>query len=242
MPSSRTLILFAKAPRPGSVKTRLSPVLGPEARSALAAAFYRDALALVARTDAERKVVAFSPADGEEDLRRLGGEGLELTPQAGGDLGERMRAAFAGAFAHAVAAGAGFPRAECGRVVVIGTDSPTLPPAFLEEAFTVLEAKDVVIGPARDLGYYLIGLARPFPELFEGIAWGTSEVLPETLRRVARAGARLHLLAPWHDVDTPEDLAFLRAEVEALRLAGKPYPAATAALLARPGEPGAKLA
>jgi rSAM/selenodomain-associated transferase 1 len=220
---SRTLILFAKEPRPGQVKTRLSPPLAPEEAAALARAFIEDIAAALGRVACERRVLACAPPGAEAALARLAGEGFTCEPQAEGDLGARLEAACERAFAAGAA-----------RVVVVGADSPTLPPRLVDEAFEALRAKDVVLGPALDMGYYLVGLRRPAPALFQGIPWSTREVLPSTLAVAARAGLVLHFLPPWFDVDTPADLEFLRVQVEALRQSGDPaWPRATAAVLDR---------
>jgi hypothetical protein len=220
---SRTIILFAKEPVAGEVKTRLSPPLAPGEAAELAAAFIEDTAVMLTGVAAERKVVACAPPEAAAALRRLVGEGFALQAQAGGDLGERMHAAFEEAF-----------RGGARRVVIIGADSPTLPRRFIAEAFEALEKKAVVLGPALDRGYYLIGLERPIPDLFRGVRWGSGDVLQRTLEIIGREALPLHLLPLWFDVDTPADLKLLRLQVEALRLAGDAsFPRATAALLAR---------
>ena len=220
---SRTIILFAKAPCPGKVKTRLSPPLAPETAAELAAAFVRDTVAVLSGLDVERRVLAYAPEDGEPALRRLAADDFDFRPQVPGDLGNRMRAAFEDAFA-------GGSR----RVVIIGSDSPGLPRRFIEEAFEVLESKDVVLGPSYDFGYYLIGLRRPLPELFQNIPWSTRKVLPRTVKIMAELRIDHHLLTPWRDVDSWEDVKLLRAQIEELRRRGDPsLPQATAETLER---------
>jgi rSAM/selenodomain-associated transferase 1 len=217
----RTLILFAKEPKPGTVKTRLGPLLTPKQSAAVAEAFLRDSAALVREAEVERRVVSYAPVGSEESMRARLGEGFVFEPQAEGDLGLRLRVAFDRALTSANA-----------RVVAIGADAPTLPPEVLAEAFDALERHDVVIGPALDLGYYLIGLRRPLPELFVDLKWGTAEVLPTTLARLRCAQVGVHLLPPWYDVDTPDELAFLRAHIDGLSLDGRrPVPKATTAVL-----------
>jgi glycosyltransferase A (GT-A) superfamily protein (DUF2064 family) len=108
-------------------------------------------------------------------------------------------------------------------VVVIGADSPTLDPTFVVSAFLLLDHKDAVIGPAADGGFVLLGLRPGFaPELFEGIAWSTADVLGQVVERLARAGRTLALLPPWYDVDTPDDWRMLQGHVQGMRAAGKP--------------------
>jgi len=137
-----------------------------------------------------------TPTEQLGEVRALAG-GVATQPQADGDLGERMHDACARLF-----------RDGAGHVVLIGSDLPTLPPSHLSDAFEALEAgADVVLGPAEDGGYYLVGLSRPTPVVFAGISWGTARVLRETWAAAADAGLRVHEVAGWHDVDTPDDLA-----------------------------------
>ena len=124
------------------------------------------------------------------------------------------------------------PFDEAERIVLIGSDSPTLPSEFVRDAFKKLETVDGVVGPARDGGYYLIGLRRPCPELFAGIAWSEPDVLQQTLSRARQAGLDLQLLREWYDVDELEDLLRVKKEIRELRDAGSSeFPARTAAFL-----------
>jgi rSAM/selenodomain-associated transferase 1 len=122
----------------------------------------------------------------------------EVRLQVGADLGQRLAAAFAQML--------GRPG---DRALVIGADSPDLPPALLQEGAVALARSDLVLGPAHDGGYYLVALARPAPELFTDMAWGTGVVHQATLERARALGLRVHALAPWWDVDEPADLAAL---------------------------------
>lgn len=197
------VIVMVKAPVPGTVKTRLVPPLTAEAAAALAAALVQDAVRN-ARPIAE-VLIAYAPSTGKALLETLLPEGLHWTAQRGDNLGERMGAAMADAAA-----------ASFSPLVVIGTDSPTLPPACITEAIQTLQADiaDVVFGPTDDGGYYLVGARQPQPSLFDGVAWGTEAALTQTAANAARLGLRCHLLPEWHDVDTGEDLARLRRELE----------------------------
>ena len=197
--------IFAKFPAPGAVKTRLGGP--PERGAAVARAFLLDVLERTGSVDAER-VVVFAPPDAREGMARLVGPAVALAPQSPGDLGERL-GRFIG---DRLDAGAG-------RVVVIGTDSPTLPAALIARAFDDLTHADLVLGPATDGGYYLVGCRRRLP-VFDGIAWSRETVLAETVARLADPRWNLSLLPPWYDVDTPEDWAVLRGHVRALRRAG----------------------
>jgi len=137
------------------------------------------------------------PADALEGLRKWLGQDYLYMPQQGEDLGERMKNGFMEALAM-----------KFKRVVLIGSDIPDLPLEFIEEAFTSLQEKDVVIGPSLDGGYYLIGFTdKKFsPQAFKGIPWGTERVFEETMKILEREGLTVHTLQPQRDIDTVEDL------------------------------------
>jgi rSAM/selenodomain-associated transferase 1 len=184
--------VFARAPEPGRVKTRLIPVL----RAAEAAELY-EALLLDTVEVAEscaRTVVAFTPSGGRGVLARLLGGRRRLLPQGPGDLGERLGRVFE------ILCGKGQ------RVLAVGSDCPALTAERIRTAAERLGHADVVIGPALDGGYYLIGLRRPQPELFRDIPWSTGSVLDVTRSRAQEAGLRVELLETARDLDTPEDL------------------------------------
>ncbi len=202
-----TLGVFAKRPRAGDVKTRLAAETSPDWAVEVAAAFLGDLLDRLTAVEA-RRVLAFAPADTEPYFAELVRGRFALTPQQDGDLGRRM-AAF---FQQQLEAGAG-------SVVLVGTDSPTLPLDLIGQAFAELQGADVVLGPAADGGYYLIGCARRVPPLFDGVAWGGPHVLLETVERLP-ADCRVAVLPPWYDVDTLADWWALRGHLAALRRAG----------------------
>jgi rSAM/selenodomain-associated transferase 1 len=203
--ATRVLGVFAKWPGAGAVKTRLGGP--PEWRARVARAFLLDMLHRLAGV-AGRRALVFSPAEARADFAALAG-GWDLEPQAEGDLGRRLERFLAGQIEQGAA-----------RVVVVGADSPTLPVAYVEEAFARLDGADVVLGPATDGGYYLLGCAARLPPVFAGIAWSSDRVLAETVARLADPSWRLALLPPWYDVDTARDWAVLRGHVLALRRAG----------------------
>lgn len=187
---NRALIVFAKRPRAGRVKTRLTSVLSEEDAAALYRAFLEDALDQYAALGVDVRLYV-APGDDA-------GEAVHSTPfrQQGADLGARMLQAFTETFA------AGY-----GRAVIVGTDHPTLPSIFIEKAFELLEApRSVVLGPAEDGGYYLLGMNDLRPEVFEGMSYSHEAVFDETVDRVAAGGASLSILPVWYDVDTPEQL------------------------------------
>jgi rSAM/selenodomain-associated transferase 1 len=184
--------IFAKQPLPGRVKTRLCPPLS----FAEAAELYRNALfETVTRMSALRNcelVVFFS---GERGWFADSFPDLSLQEQQGGDLGERMAFALNALFLQ------GYQRA-----VLIGSDAPDVPLTFIERALEQLLAKDLVVGPAVDGGYYLIGESGHHPELFEDIPWSTERVLVETLRRAERLNLSFEQLETWEDLDDIEAL------------------------------------
>jgi rSAM/selenodomain-associated transferase 1 len=206
--SSWCLGVFAKEPVAGLVKSRLAKDTTPEWAARVAEAFLRDVLERVAEVPA-RRVLAGAPATALGFFAGIAESGFELVPQSDGDLGLRLLCFMETQFSLGAE-----------RVVVIGTDSPTLPLEFIEQAFDELDAADVVLGPATDGGYYLIGCRKLVPRIFTGIRWGGERVLAETVERVRAAKLRLALLPPWYDVDTVEDWRMLKGHLAALRLAG----------------------
>ena|ERR1041385_4730203 len=194
------LIIFVKAPRPGAVKTRLAKVIG--APAALAA-YHQLVETLLTHLQQLRTVeVCFSPDDAAAEVRSWIRESWSSSPQGAGDLGRRLQAAFQRVF-------------RCGakRVVIIGSDCPAVSVEDIREAWARLRTHDVVLGPATDGGYWLIGLRQLQPELFRDVPWSSEQVFAETLRRVQRAGLSVHLLRELADVDTDlEWRAFLVAQ------------------------------
>lgn len=201
------LAIMAKAPRPRLSKTRLIPKLGESGAAAVAAAMIRDTVdlctALASRRPTVEVALCFTPDDGETELRALA-PGIEtFISQRGSTLGQRLASATEDLFQEIT-----------DRVVIIGADSPTLPVAIVEEAFVRLEGGvDVVIGPSRDGGYYLIGVRQPTSALFVAVPWSTSRVLAATLERAASAGLTVELLPEWYDIDDADDLAHLESLV-----------------------------
>jgi rSAM/selenodomain-associated transferase 1 len=216
------LLVFLKHPRPGATKTRLIPALGEAAAAELYRALAEEEVrSTTPRAGEYARLLCFTPAEERASIASWF-PGEELWPQPEGDLGERMAAAFAEGF-----------RRGARRVAVVGTDVPGVGRDTVVEALSGLDAGEVVIGPSRDGGYYLLGLREERPELFEGIAWSTPAVLSATLARAEGLGLRVRLLGALTDVDTLEDL---RAEWARLRrlLAPRPdlYRAVAAALSA----------
>jgi rSAM/selenodomain-associated transferase 1 len=217
------LLLFARAPEPGRVKTRLAPMLSAAGASALYRAFLSDASRLYGRNETWRPVLCADPAAEDPRLATLFPPPWQRRTQGPGDLGEKLRRAFEDAFA------SGAPRA-----VAVGSDHPTLPPGVLEDVLSALDATDAAIVPAEDGGYCAIGLGanRFSAQVFRDVPWSTRSVLDATLDRLRAAGLSCRLLAPHYDVDRPEDLERLRRELAGRDPVASDYPAATAACLA----------
>lgn len=191
------LILFTRYPEPGRTKTRLIPALGAQGAATLQR---RMSEALVGQM---KRFANQYPASLE--IRYAGGSrpameswlatDIPCLDQGEGNLGDRLHRAFAQAFTQGAQA-----------VVVIGADCPGLTPPLFAQAFTALATQELVLGPARDGGYYLIGLTRPAPALFTEIPWGSGEVLAATLKHAQTLNLSTHLLETLADVDRPEDL------------------------------------
>jgi hypothetical protein len=197
-----SLIMVAKKPEPGVTKTRLCPPFTPQE----AAQFYRclmlDTLKLVKRVQDVEHCVAYAPIGARAYFQGLVPGGVKLIPQQGVDLGERLANALADRFQHGYR-----------KVVVMNSDGPTLPLTYLEQAFRQLHHYDVSLGKGHDGGYYLIGMKRAQPELFENIAWSSDQVLSQTLEACRRLQLRVHRLPQWYDVDVGDDLQHLRTDL-----------------------------
>ncbi len=199
---SEALALFARFPRFGKVKTRLAATIGDGPALQLYEAFLLDVIDRLAVLPAQ--LFLFLADSSDEENRGLARkhrlpDHLSIRPQFGNDLGQRLWNAYLGL-------------AQTNRrVVFLGADSPTLPVSHIEEAYRELHSHPVVLGPVADGGYYLLGLSQPAPEIFQNIAWGTSQVLAQTR---ARLGDRRWFELPhWYDVDRAEDLKTLRLDL-----------------------------
>ncbi len=207
------LVIFAKAPIPGQVKTRLCPPLSPDEAASLHGSMVLDVLekSRVAGRGSRKtlptphefdRFLACAPSTDHVFFKILKErEGVHLIDQPGEDLGARLDRVSQAVFTRGYR-----------RVVLVGTDSPSLPATVYAEAFALLSEHDLVLGPALDGGYYLIGLTRPVPELFAGIPWSTDRVCAITRERADTLGLHIALLPAWRDLDTIEDLQALIAE------------------------------
>jgi len=217
----QTLGIFVRHALPGRVKSRLAASVGAQRAAELYQAFVADTLDLL-RDAADRRFVCLAPADqaARQWCQNLARDNFAIWPQPEGSLGRRLHAFLAE-----------FLQNPDDAAVVIGSDSPTLPRCFLEQAFASLRQQDVVLGPATDGGYYLVGLRGRTQPIFDGIDWGTPQVLRQTIERLQDCRATLALLPVWYDVDTLDDLRWLAAHLLALRRAQARLPPRAADLL-----------
>lgn len=193
------LVIMAKEPRPGRVKTRLQPRLSPEESADLYHCFLRDRIEGVRGLSGIKKAIAYSPPSAARFFARLAPADFALFPQRGKDLSDRLTAAasFQGERPH-------------GAISIIDSDSPDLPPSLVLDSFRLLRGgADVVFGPCHDGGYYLVGMRRPCPGLFDAIPWSTDRVLSASLARAASLKLKAEVLPPWRDTDTFDDLQAL---------------------------------
>lgn len=206
------LVIFTRVPLAGRTKTRLTPVYTPEEAAEIHGALLGDVVERSLRALAGKAEVrlAWSEQPPQAVSREID-PGLRQEIQPPGSLGERMALTIQRAL-----------QAGHRRVAILGSDAPTLPGDHLVVAFEALGRRDVVLGPASDGGYYLIGMSRLHPEIFQNMSWGTGEVLKVTRRRLRQAGVGWEELGAWRDVDTPADVSRLWKELLRMR---KSHPA-----------------
>jgi rSAM/selenodomain-associated transferase 1 len=221
--------VMCKAPRPGRTKTRLAAAIGAAAAADLSACFVRDVAAAIEEVPTEvgrHGYGIYAPAGAESALRELLPPGFDLMLQVADDLGM----ALSGAAEALLAMGH-----DC--VLLVNGDSPTLPPSFLSRAIASLRQQGdrMVLGPAADGGYFLIGLKHPHRHLFTNIAWGTDTVAESTRQRAAEIGLSVTELPEWYDIDDAQTLGWLKTELAggAERFRGGGRATATRAFLAR---------
>jgi hypothetical protein len=231
-PSAAAIGIICKAPRVGLAKTRLIPRLGAERAAEISACFLRDIAASIASLGAAvnaRGYAVFAPSDAEEEMRAIMPPHFGLVCHADGNLGRVLLGATRDLLS-----------SDHRCVLLVNSDSPTLPTARLREAIEHLSLSGdrLVLGPATDGGYYLIGLKKAHPRLFEDVKWGSEVVLAETLSRAAEIGLPIVQLAPWYDVDDAESFTMLQAEMRGHlpEFAGGGAAAATRAFLISIGE------
>lgn len=196
----RAVIIMAKIPRAGNVKTRLQPRLTPAQSADFAACLLADAIKKV-KSPQTRLVIAFAPAAEREYFNGFSLPEAIFTEQKGSDLGEKMFNAFDFAF-----------RRGANSAVIIGTDSPTFPADFIERAFADLEKSDAVLGKTADGGFYLLGLKKSNKAIFKSVEWSSEKTFRQTMENILRLNLELKEIPEWYDVDEPPDLERLQRE------------------------------
>jgi rSAM/selenodomain-associated transferase 1 len=198
----RAIIIMAKVPLAGNVKTRLQNILSPEKCAHLAAAFLQDT-ENKAKSVCEDTIIAYFPADKFKNLKRTLRKDHIFVEQTGESLGARMFHAFEFAFSQ-----------KFDEVVMIGTDSPTFPFDYLEQAFGFLETNsEVVLGKTEDGGFYLMGLRGLHREIFENVAWSSPKTFEQVFENIKKLELHLRETPSWYDVDEEGDLIRLKNEV-----------------------------
>jgi uncharacterized protein len=196
------LVIMAKAPRPGTVKTRLSPSLPQQVVTAFYGCLLDDTLTL-ARSLRDVEIAMMCPEADVDALALLAGPGVRVAAQRGDGLASGLTSVFA----H-------FAEGRERRIIAFNSDSPHLPGAILENAFEALTAHDLVVGPTYDGGYYLVGAKTSHPALFAGDGMGTSSALEQLLARARVLKLSVSFVDPFYDIDVAEDLTRLAAELE----------------------------
>jgi len=191
------LIIFAKEPQKGKVKTQLLGCLTKNNCLKLHKAFLRDTLDVARAVNCEKKIIAYEATNEPVYLKKIGKD-FSFYKQEGENLGERMHNAFELA-----------QREGSSKVIVIGSDSPTILPEFIEEGFNLLTDNDIVLGPAKDRGFYLIGLKKPLPDLLKNIPWSAKNVFSRMLDNAAFLGKKVTKVKEWYDVNDKESLLYL---------------------------------
>jgi rSAM/selenodomain-associated transferase 1 len=205
------LVILTKAPQPGQSKTRLVPPLSYAEAADLARALLLDQLQNLATFGGACLFIAFTPETAAGFFDGFIAQGFTCFAQRGQSLGERMSHAFEHLFASGFA-----------NVILIGSDLPALPVRFFHQAYAWLEkSADVVLGPSADGGYYLIGMKRMIPAIFDDIAWSSADVLSQTIHKLDDLGLKHELLSQWYDIDTANDLERLQSQAKCREVAMK---------------------
>jgi rSAM/selenodomain-associated transferase 1 len=199
--TDRVLVIMAKAPRPGAVKTRLVPSIAPPAVISFYRCLLDDTLAL-ARSLNDVEMAIMCPASDVDELTRVAGKDASVVAQRG----EGLAAGLTSVFAH-------FTEDRGRRIIAFNSDSPHLPASVLDDAFETLAAHDVAVGPTDDGGYYLVGAKTSYPTLFAHDGMGTSSALERLLSRVRALELSVGFVQPFYDIDVADDLTRLAAEL-----------------------------
>jgi len=198
-------VIMAKQPQAGRAKTRLSPPLTLEQATVFYEALLQDVITLVASQPGMELAMAISPPDARSFFNKITPPDTLLLPTEGPDIGICLSQVF-----HTFL-GMGWRK-----VIALNADSPSLPPAYLQQSVKLLDEYDVVLGPALDGGYYLVGMQHPYLGIFQDILWSTDQVLTQTLERATTLKLRVGLTPEWYDVDTADDLVRLQKDLESL--------------------------
>ncbi|MGH7889035.1 MAG: TIGR04282 family arsenosugar biosynthesis glycosyltransferase [Thermodesulfobacteriota bacterium] len=190
------LLIFVKYPEPGKVKTRLAEDIGKEKAAEIYSWMAETVIRNASKSKDYKTTIFFDPPEREIDVENWLNGSVRLLPQEGKSLGERMSNAFREVFSHGA-----------GKTIIIGTDCVEISDEIISQAFDVLDLVDVVLGPAEDGGYYLLGLKKPAPKIFDDIDWSTELVLNQTLRKIEEQGLRFVLLKKLRDIDTVNELS-----------------------------------
>jgi rSAM/selenodomain-associated transferase 1 len=196
-PCQALVVVVAKAPVPGKVKTRLTPEISAVQAADLYQCFILDRIKGIGSLTGVDRAVAYTPEDAAGAFRALPLDRFELFPQRGADLGERLNNIFLDKLSNGYKA-----------VTIVDSDSPDLPNSLIRESLQLLLSRkaEVVFGPCHDGGYYLVGMRQPHPELFRDIPWSTGRVLSASLEKSRALGLNVKLLSYWNDLDTFDDL------------------------------------
>ena len=201
---NRCLVLFARIPKKNEVKTRLRPYLLNGSSEGIYRAFLNDMVQIANQVRCENKFIAFISSNNSKPafLESIAPD-FKIVKQVGNNLGERMYQVFKNIL-----------KCECHRVIIIGTDMPTLPPGNIHMAFEKLIHSDIVLGPSMDGGYYLVGLKKPHREIFLNIDWGTNQVFHQTMQRIKKAKLIVSFVPQCYDIDNGEGLHRLIDELK----------------------------
>ncbi len=199
--SRRVLVIMAKAPRPGTVKTRLARSFSPDGITDFYRCLLQDTLAL-ARSLSDVEVAIMCPESDVDELKQLAGDKTTVI----GQKGDGLAAGLTSVFAH-------FAQAHRRRTIAFNSDSPHLPPSVIENAFQTLDEHDLVVGPTHDGGYYLIGAKAPHPTLFANNGMGTSSALERLLARARALHLSVGFADAFYDIDVVDDLTRLAEEL-----------------------------
>ena len=197
----RYLIVFAKEPKKGKVKTRLAKYLSARGSLTLYKELLQNTVESARKVKCTKRIMAYeSNGGGNPFLKKIASD-FEFYKQKGENLGDKMLDVFKTVLTSNT------------KAIIIGSDSPNLPKSYIDKAFTELNSNDVVLGPAFDGGYYLIGLKAPHKAIFENIEWSSSSVFRKTLEKAKKSKKKIAVLKPWYDVDRPEDLKYFKSRV-----------------------------